>query len=113
VKDIAIIWDQYEFDAFSRNPDGPLGRDLMEVIGEGVVEIAKQKALRRTGRMASQITHQVDADSTGLYADIISPATDPKTGFPYPMAHEGSHPRDRRPHRSLKPALDEIQSVIP
>jgi len=107
-----VEWDLAQLAEFERNPDGELGRGLMEVIGQGVEDAAKRKALRRTGRMADAITHEVGSDADGLYADIISPATDPKTGFPYPVTHEGAKVRDRRPHRSLRPALDEIPHII-
>jgi hypothetical protein len=109
---ITVVWDRFELERYFREPNGELGRGLMDAIGAGVAERAKRKALKRTGRMASEITHEVGSDEGGLYADIISPAADPKTGFPYPRAHEGRHPRDRRPHRSLKPALDEAPEII-
>jgi hypothetical protein len=112
VGQIAIEWHPAEFDEFCRNPRGPLGRDLMDVIGAGITERAKAKALRRTGRMADEIHYEVSADEISMYADIISPAVNPQTGFPYPVTHEARKVRDRRPHRSLKPALDEIQDVI-
>jgi hypothetical protein len=109
---VTVAWNPAELERFFREPDGELGRGLFEAIGAGVAERARRKALRRTGRMASAITHQVGADEAGLFVDVISPVTDPRTGFPYARAHEGPHPRDRRPHRSLRPALDEAPAVI-
>jgi len=94
-----------------RNPDGPL-RPIMERCGGIVVLGAKRRAEKRTGKMAGEIeTRGPAADERGLYIDVISPATAAKTGFPYPTVHEGRHVRDRRAHRSLRPALNDLKKL--
>ncbi len=110
---VIIEWDETQVRRFLAEPNGELGHHLMDALGEIVEQGAKRRALRRTGRMADAITHVVGADEAGVYADILSPARDPKTGFPYPYVHEGPTRviRDRRPHRSLRPALRDIRKI--
>jgi hypothetical protein len=103
--------DQTVIAEMFRNPEGPL-RGVMERCG-GIVEIgAKRRVEKRTGRSAAEIhAGPVAVDDRGLYIDVISPARAPKTGFPYPTVHEGRRVRDRRAHRSLKPALNDLKKL--
>lgn len=108
--DIRVDWDEAALHDLTHNPDGELGQTAMRTIGEVVTAGAKRRALKRTGRMRDEIHYEVGADEYGLYADIISPATNPDDGFPYPLMHERSGKvRDRRPHRSLRPALKDVK----
>lgn len=92
------------------DPEGPL-RPIMERCAGIVVAGARRRAEKRTGTMAAEITARGPAlDDRGLYIDVISPAVS-KTGFPYPTVHEGRHVRDRRAHRSLKPALNDLKKL--
>lgn len=108
---VVIDWDESQVRHFLADPDGELGRDLMAALGEIVLAGAKRRALRRTGRMVGAMRSEVGRDETGVYADIISPVQDPETGFPYAIVHEGRKVRDRRPHRSLRPALRDIRKI--
>jgi hypothetical protein len=110
---VILEWDESEVKRFLAEPDGELGRTLMTAVGELVVKGAKRRALRRTGRMADEITFRVERDDEGLFTGIYSPARNPETGFPYPIVHEGRTEiiRDRRPHRSLRPALKDIRHI--
>lgn len=109
---VIIEWDTTQVDHFLKDPNGELGVTLMRALGEVVTAGAKRRALRRTGRMASEITFTVGRDEAGVYTDVLSPARDPRTGFPYPIVHEGRKVRDRRPHRSLRPALRDIRKIV-
>ena len=110
---VVIDWDESQVRHFLADPNGELGRTLMEALGEIVLAGAKRRALRRTGRMVDAMRSEVGGDELGVYTDVISPATNPKTGFPYPYLHEGPTRvlRDRRPHRSLRPALRDIRKI--
>jgi hypothetical protein len=103
-----VEWDEFEWLQFTRDPAGELGRTLMTAIGEIVVAGAKRRAEVRTGAMRDQIRFEVGTDPAGVFTDIISPVRNPKDNFPYAIEHERKQPRDRRPHRSLQPALNDI-----
>jgi len=94
----------------THSPRG-VGAVVCSAAGRTVAAGAKRRALRRTGRMADEITWRLVIGAEGVSVQVISPARDPKTGFPYPIVHEVRHPRDRRPHRSLVPALADIARV--
>ena len=47
---VVIDWDESQVREFMDDPNGELGRTLMEALGEIVLEGAKRRALRRTGR---------------------------------------------------------------
>jgi len=106
-----LQWDEAELEVMFGDREGAL-HGLMDAIGEIVTLGAKRRAERRTGRMAAEITYVVGEDPAGVYVDIMSPALAPKTGFPYPVVHEGRKVRDRRPHRSLRPALLDIKRLL-
>jgi hypothetical protein len=116
---VVIEWDEAEVDLYLANPNGPLGAGLMHALGEIVAEGAKKRALRRQGaptdprgHMADLMTFQVGEDEISVYTDVYSPATDPRShNFPYPLVHEGKKVRDRRAHRSLRPALRDIRNI--
>ena len=94
-----------------RNPEGPL-RPVMERCAGIVVIGAKRRVEKRTGTSAAEIhAGEPAVDERGMYIDVISPARAKKTGFPYPTVHEGRHVRDRRAHRSLKPALNDLKKL--
>ena len=109
---MVLEWDQSQLKHFLSDPTGPLGLELMHKLAAVVLEGAKSRALRRTGRMAAAMRYELGEDESGMYADIISPVQNPKTGFPYAIVHEGKKIRDRRPHRSLKPALADIRKIL-
>src|SRR6266851_2001046 len=111
-QDYLLVWDEFALAAFYRDPRGPLGVDLMERLAEVVLAGARRRALQRTGNMMRAMRYELGSDEESLYADIISPVQDPKTGFPYAIVHEGRKVRDRRPHRSLKPALRDIRYIL-
>ena len=75
-------------------------------------ELARTKALKRTGSMAGAMRIEVGTDEAGVFCDVISPVRNPKDGFPYAIMHERKKPRDRRPHRSLVPALESLHGKI-
>jgi hypothetical protein len=106
-----LQWDEAELAAEFDDREGVL-KGLMTAIGEVVVLGAKRRAERRTGTMQRDIAYAVLEDEAGIYVDIYSPARAPKTGFPYPIVHEGKKIRDRRPHRSLRPALTDIKKIL-
>ncbi len=108
---VIIDWDESQVREFLNSPNGELGRTLMAALGEIVLAGARRRALRRTGRMAAAMRTQVGRDEAGVYTDVISPVQDPRTGFPYAVVHEGRKVRDRRPHRSLRPALRDIRKI--
>ena len=109
---VVIEWDEIQYQSFIRDPAGPLGYELMDKLAAVVLAGAKRRALRRTGRMIGEMYYELGSDEAGMYADIISPVQDPKTGFPYANVHEGRKVRDRRPHRSLRPALADIRNIL-
>ena len=63
--------------------------------------------------MIDAMKYEVGRDEAGVYTDVISPVQNPKTGFGYAIMHEGPTRiiRDRRPHRSLRPALRDIRKI--
>jgi hypothetical protein len=109
---VVLEWDERQLDHFLKDPTGELGVELMTKLAEVVLEGARQRALTRTGRMRNEMKFTIGRDEQGLHADIISPVQNPKSGFPYALAHEGKKTRDRRPHRSLKPALRDIRKIL-
>ncbi len=108
---VIIDWDESQVREFIASPNGELGRTLMTALGEVVLAGAKRRALRRTGRMIDAMRTEVGRDEQGVYTDVVSPVRDPDTGFPYAIVHEGKKVRDRRPHRSLRPALRDIRHI--
>lgn len=102
---VVIEWDDAQVAEWLADPNGDLGEQLMDRLGAVVAAGAKRRALRRTGRMASEIHHVLGRDESGLYADIVSPVF-------YARFHEGRKVRDRRPHRSLRPALRDIRRIL-
>jgi hypothetical protein len=109
---VIIEWHEATVRQFLAEPDGELGQTLMRALGEVVTEGAKRRALRRTGKMADEMQFWVDGDTEGVYCDVGTTAASPK-GFPYPYVHEGPTRviRDRRAHRSLRPALRDIRNI--
>jgi hypothetical protein len=107
---VVMEWDLAAVHQFMDSPEGELGRTLMRALGEAVLADARQRAEVRTGKMRSEMTVEVGADEESVYADVISPARS-AAGFPYPYVHEGRKIRDRRPHRSLVPALDALRRL--
>jgi hypothetical protein len=108
-RDVEI--DEAAVAAMFRDPDGPL-RPIMERCAGIVVLGAKRRAEKRTGTMAAEIEISGPGlDDRGMYIDVISPARAKKTGFPYPTVHEGRRVRDRRAHRSLRPALNDLKKL--
>src|SRR5262249_52733984 len=107
---VIIEWDEAEVERFLEDPDGPLGVELLTRLGEVVLEGARRRALRRTGQMADAMYFQAGRDEDGMFVGVYSPATSPR-GFPYPIVHEGRRVRDRRAHRSLRPALRDIRQI--
>jgi hypothetical protein len=83
-------------------------------LAEIVLAGAKRRSLKRTGRMQAAMAIEYGSDETGMYADITSPVKSirNKVGYPYAFAHEGRHVVDRRPHRSLRPALRDIRKIL-
>jgi hypothetical protein len=104
-QDVILDWDDAQVNEWLRDPYGDLGQQLMTQLGDIVTAGAKRRALKRTGRMASEIHPQLGTDERGVYADIISPVY-------YARFHEGRKVRDRRPHRSLRPALNDIKRIV-
>jgi hypothetical protein len=111
-REVTVEWDDSQVRKWLHDPNGDLGRELMDVLGRHVLEGAQRRALRRTGRMVAAMRYEVGSDAAGVYADVISPVRNPETGFPYAMVHERRKPRDRRPHRSLAPALNDIRHIL-
>jgi|SRR5215471_8650257 len=109
---VLVQWHEAEVRRFLDDPNGPLGVDLMRALGEVVLEGARRRALRRTGAMIKAMRYDVMRDEQGLLVRISSPVQNPKSGFPYAQAHERKKTRDRRPHRSLKPALRDIRKIL-
>jgi hypothetical protein len=110
---VVVNWDESQVREFMADPNGELGRTLMQALGEIVLAGAKRRALRRTGRMVDAMRFEVGRDEAGVYTDVLSPVQNPKTGVQYAYFHEGPTRiiRDRRPHRSLRPALRDIRNI--
>ena len=107
-----ITWNETEWRRWEFDPGGEIGRHLLPVIGEEVLARAKPRAERRTGAMVSAMKYEVSADEHGVAVAVTSPQRSPR-GFPYPIMHEKKyHPRDRRPHRSLVPALLSMEGTV-
>jgi hypothetical protein len=104
-QDVVIEWDDAQLAEYLANPSGELGQHLMIQLGDVVTAGAKRRALKRTGKMAGEIHPQLGSDAGGVYVDIISPVY-------YARFHEGRKVRDRRPHRSLRPALRDIKRIV-
>jgi len=111
-RDVTIEWNDSEVRDWLHDPNGDLGRQLMDVLGRHVLDGARRRALRRTGRMIAEMRYETGTDLQGVYTDVISPVRNPVTGFPYAIVHERKKPRDRRPHRSLAPALNDIRHIL-
>lgn len=111
-RDFYLQWDDFTLEEFLSSPEGPIGEELFRVLAQAVLAGAKSRAERRTGRMIDAMTYQLGRDEQGLYADVISPVLSPGRGFPYAIVHEGRKVRDRRPHRSLRPALQDIRHIL-
>ncbi|HEY5987035.1 MAG TPA: hypothetical protein VIV12_11770 [Streptosporangiaceae bacterium] len=110
---IEVKWDDRQLREFLNNPDGPVGEQVFAKLGEVVLAGARRRALRRTGRMAAEMYYKVGRDAVGLHTDVVSPVRSAQ-GFPYPWVHEKrGKVRDRRPHRSLMPALRDIRKILP
>jgi hypothetical protein len=111
-REVTIEWSEREVRRFSREPNGDLALQLFRKLAEVVLAGAKRRALVRTGDMRNDMEYRIGTDDVGLYADVISPVQNPKTGFPYALMHERRKPKDRRPHRSLAPALNDIRKIL-
>src|SRR5258708_11961640 len=109
---VLVEGDTFPLEKFYGDPLGPLGEELIGRLGEVVLEGAKRRALHKTGRMEEAMYSVLGEDELGLYADIISPVQNPQSGFPYAIMHEARKIRDRRPHRSLVPALRDIRNIL-
>ena len=75
---VVIDWDESQVREFMADPNGELGRTLMEALGEIVLEGAKRRALRGTGRMIDAMKYEVGRDEAGVYTDVISPRAKPE-----------------------------------
>ena len=111
-REVVIEWDSREVKRFTADPNGDLALQLFRKLADIVLLGAKRRALVRTGEMRNEMTTRIMTDEQGLCADVISPVTNPKTGFPYAIMHERRKPKDRRPHRSLAPALNDIRKIL-
>ena len=113
---VEVTWNDAELASFEHNPDGE-AKPLVDALGRVVTEGAKRRALVRTGQMRSLIYYTVEPDEIGMRVEILSPARnlnpneDEWPAFNYPIVHERKHPRDRRPHRSLVPALLDLRKI--
>jgi len=109
---VELDWLESDVRRWTHDLNGDLAENLMRRLAEVVLAGAKRRALRRTGRMANAMTYDLVPGPNGVTARVISPALDPRShNFPYPIVHEGRKVRDRRPHRSLRPALRDIRKV--
>ena len=109
---VELEWNEAAVREFTHDPNSDLGERLLRRCGEIVLAGAKRRALKRTGRMADAMYFEVGTGPEGLSVAIISPAEDPRShNFPYAIVHEGAHVRDRRAHRSLRPALLDIRHI--
>ena len=111
-REVIIEWDDREIRRFTREPNGDLALQLFRKLAEVVLLGAKRRALVRTGDMKNDMQYRIDTDEIGLCADVFSPVQNPKTGFPYAIMHERRKPKDRRPHRSLAPSLNDIRKIL-
>jgi HK97 gp10 family phage protein len=64
-----LTFDQARLDALLRSSAGPVAADL-EKRAQRVENAAKRNAPVDTGRLRSSITHSVNVDGTGLFAEI-------------------------------------------
>jgi len=106
-----VEWNVEAVHEFVDDPTGELGRTLMHALGEVVLAGAQRRCLRRTGAMQEAMRFEVDTDEWGIFTAVISPVQNKKSGFPYAIMHEAKKVRDRRPHRSLVPALRDIKKI--
>jgi hypothetical protein len=109
--DFVVEVDHLALAAFLDNPHGTLALDVMTPIAEVVKNGAKRRAEVRTGRMRDSCRYSIAHDEAGVYADVGYTAVNDK-GFPYPLVHEDRRVRDRRPHRSLRPALNDVTGFL-
>lgn len=105
-----VQWNDVEYVKMLHDEFGPLG-PVLNRAGAIVMAGAKRRALKRTGKMAAEIFYQVGSDATSVYVDVRSPVRSKSRSFPYASVHEGRHVRDRRAHRSLKPALNDLKRL--
>jgi len=103
---VRLDWNTAALTDFLDNPNGEVGQHLMRELGEVVLRGAKKRALVRTGHMRDSMRMDLGTTEHGVYVDIISPV-------PYAVYHERKkNPRDRRPHRSLIPAVRDARKVL-
>jgi HK97 gp10 family phage protein len=95
--------NEANLEALLTGPDGPVAKQLSRIAIK-VEESAKQHATGRpgpnvrTGRLRSSITHRLDKDQQGLYADV---GTDVEYGR---YLEEGTS--RMRPYPFLRPGLE-------
>lgn len=107
-----INWDIAALDGLLNNPDSELGRAFRDRIAGPVAARAKVLAKKRTGRMAAELRVADGAiDADGVYFDVVSPAQNPRTGFPYPIMHERLKTHDKVPQPSLRPAVESVPEI--
>jgi hypothetical protein len=107
---VRVDWDIGALDALN-DPDGEVGRAFRARIVEPVVAQAKLLAKKRTGRMAAEIRSDSGRDAESAYFDVVSPAQNPKSGFPYPIMHERRKTHDKVPQPSLRPAVESVPDI--
>jgi hypothetical protein len=106
-----IEWDEAELDHALYDSDGPAGQ-IIGQLGEIALAGARRRALRRTGKMQDEMYTKVERGVHGPAAIVVSPARSAQ-GYPYPWVHERrGKVRDRRPHRSLVPGLNDVRRYL-
>jgi hypothetical protein len=65
-----VQWDQAAWQAWLRDPAGPVMTDLLPRLGARCTALAQAKYHRRTGVTADSIHYKVDSDSQGPFCDV-------------------------------------------
>ena len=65
-----VEWDEAEFQAWFRDPHGPVMAQLMPRLGARCAASAKARYHRRTGNTADSIHYEVGSDSQGPYCNV-------------------------------------------
>ena len=108
---IVYHWDEAAWTEFRTSGAGPTA-PLWHAIGEIVVKGVRRRALVRTGAMRASAQYELTEEADGIGVTVSMPVKDPKTGTEYAIFHERAKPRDRRPHRSLVPAMGDVPPIM-
>jgi hypothetical protein len=95
-----VQWDEATWQAWLRDPNGPVMAELLPRLGARCAASAQARYHRRTGATAASIHYRVNSDSQGPFCDV---------GGSYVITFL-EHPASqmRMPYRWLSDAVREI-----